>query len=193
MEKMENVTKSQLNILFARVDARLNKKIDLFIIGGASAILGYNVSKVTNDVDVDGEIDSELSKIFSEEVKKLKLDLYLSSKGVFYPPDDYRSRSRSIDFPKNKLRVWFLDQYDLAISKIDRGSEKDYDDIKRVHVKSPFKRKVLIKIFKDEYINVVATGNKREKMMNLLDLVSNLFGDKFVEETKEEIGFVNSF
>lgn len=184
---MENVTKSQLEELFSRVDARLRTQISLFIIGGASAILGYNVSKVTNDVD--GDIDFELGKIFAEEVEKLNLNLYLSSKGVFFPPDGYRSRSKLKDFRKNKLRVWFLNQYDLAISKIDRGSEKDYDDIKRVHVKSPFDRTILIKIFNDEYINVVATGNKRDKMMNLIDLISNLFGDEFVEATKKEIGF----
>ncbi len=131
---MENVTKSQLEELFSRVDARLKKQISLFIIGGASAILGHNVSKVTNDVDVDGDIDVELEKIFSEEVVKLNLNLYLSSKGIFPPPDGYRSRSKF---------------------KIDRGYEKDYDDIKRVHVKSPFDRNVLIRIFNDEYINGV--------------------------------------
>jgi hypothetical protein len=47
----------------------------------------------------------------------------------------------------------------------------------------------LIQIFKDEYINVSAIGNPREKMMNLLDLISMLFGDDAMEKAKQEIGF----
>ncbi len=190
MGKMGSVTVKQLEELFSRVDARLKKKINLFIIGGASAILGYNVTKATNDVDIEGNIDEELNKIFSEEAKKLKMDLYLSSRGgVFFPPDGYRSRSKFKDFPKNNLRVWYLDKYDLAISKIERGLEKDYEDIERVHAKSLFELDQLIQIFNDEYINVVATGNKREKMMNLLDLIGRLFGDAEIEKSAKKIGF----
>ncbi len=186
---MGKVSKTQLENLFIKVDARLKKQIALYIIGGASAILGYNVTKVTNDVDVDGAIDSDLNQIFDEEAKKLNLDLYLSSKGVFFPPDDYRSRTKFKEFPKNKLRVWYLNQYDLAISKIDRGLDKDFDDIKRVHEKSPYDRDKLINIFNEEYINVVATGNLREKKMNLIDLIVNLFGDKSIEDTKIKLKF----
>lgn len=189
MGKMGKVSQAQLKNLFVKIDSRLKKKIDLHIIGGASAILGYNVTKVTNDVDVDGSIDSDLKIIFDEEVRKLGLDLYLSSKGVFFPPDNYRSRAEFKDFPKNKLRVWFLNQYDLAISKIDRGLDKDFDDIKRVHEKSAFDRDKLINIFNLEYINVVATGNLREKKMNLIDLIANLFGDDGIEDVKIKIRF----
>lgn len=189
MGKMGKVSQAQLENLFAQVDSKLKKKIELYIIGGASAILGYNVTKVTNDVDIDGNIDSDLNRIFDEEAKKLGLDLYLSSKGVFFPPDHYRSRAEFKNFPKNNLRVWYLNQYDLAISKIDRGLDKDYDDIKRVHEKSAFNRDKLIDIFNQEYINVVATGNLREKKMNLIDLIANLFGDNSVEATKIKIKF----
>lgn len=186
---MGSLTKKQVEELFKNIDAKLQKQIDLFVIGGVSAVLGYNVTKITDDVDIDGKVDSELDTLFNQEAKKLNLDLYLSSKGVFFPPEDYRSRAHFTDYPKNKLRVWFLNQYDLAISKIDRGLDKDYDDIKRVHEKSPFDRNQLINLFNDEYINVVATGNLREKKMNLIDLISNLFGDSAVEDTKKQIKF----
>lgn len=186
---MGTVTKDELKELFSRVDKRLKKSLDVYIIGGASAILGYNVVKETNDVDVDGSIDSDFQKIFDEEAKALGLDLYLSSKGVFYPPDGYRDRCEFEDFPKKKLRVWYLNQYDLAISKIDRGFGKDFEDIQRVHKKYPYDYEKLVQIFNDEYIKVVASGNTREKMMNLLDLVGNLFGDALVEDAKKRISF----
>ncbi len=190
MGKMGAVTVEQLEELFSRIDARLKKKINLFIIGGASAILGYNVTKATNNVDIDGDIDEELNSIFSEEAKKLKMDLYLSSRGgVFFPPDGYRSRSKFKDFKKNNLRVWYLDKYDLAISKIERGLEKDYEDIERIHAKSPLELDRIIQIFNDEYINVVATGNRREKMMNILDLIGRLFGEYVIDASAKKIGF----
>ena len=186
---MGTVTKSQLRNLFSRIDLRLKNKLDVYIIGGISAILGYNVTKETGDVDVDGKIDPEFDRIFAEEAQKLGMDLYLSSKGVFYPPDGYRERCEFEDFPKKKLRIWYLGQYDLAISKIDRGIEKDFEDIKRVHSNYPFEYERLISIFNDEYIMVSAIGNLREKKMNLIDLVEMLFGEEWVPETKERIGF----
>lgn len=111
---MGKVSKTQLENLFLKIDSRLKKEIELYIIGGASAILGYDVTKVTNDVDVDGNIDPELKIIFDEEAKSLGLDLYLSSRGVFFPPDDYRSRgfysapSKTSESRKVKIRVCYF-------------------------------------------------------------------------------------
>lgn len=184
---MGTVTKEQIKIIFSKVDQRLSKNIDLYIIGGMSAILGYNVVKETNDVDVDGHIDSDFNRIFAEEAKSLNLDLYLSSKGVFHPPDGYKQRCQFEDFPNKKLRVWYLNQYDLAISKIDRGIGKDFEDIERVHKNSPFEFDKLIEIFNEEYINVSAIGNLKEKKMNLVDLVERLFGTEFVQPAKSKV------
>lgn len=72
---MGTVTKEHLKDLFARVDGRLPKKLDVYIIGGVSAILGYDVVKETNDIDIDGAIDADFNRIFDEEAKSLGLDL----------------------------------------------------------------------------------------------------------------------
>lgn len=186
---MGSINKKELKELFARIDRRLLKSIDLFVIGGAAAILGYNVVKETNDVDLDGSVDSELNRIFQEEASSLGLDLFLSSRGVFVPPDGYRERMMFHDFPKKKLRVWTLDQYDLAISKMDRGIGKDFADIRRVHQEAPYEESLLVQIFIDEYLNVSVLGNKREKMMNFLDLIAQLFGDEAMNRVRIQIGF----
>ena len=192
MGKMGSVTKKQLKQLFTQIDRRLSKNINIYIIGGISAIFGYNVMKETNDVDIDGSIDPDFQIIFDEEAKSLNLDLYLASKGVFAPPDGYRGRCAFEDFPRKKLRVWYLNQYDLAISKIDRGIEKDFEDIRKVHEQSPFEYERLVQIFNDEYIRVSAIGSPREKMMNLVDLVDQLFGPEFVDDVKKKIGLTSN-
>ena len=132
---MGTITKEQLKNLFAAVDQRLKANVDIFIIGGASAILGYNVTKETNDVDVDGRVDPDFRQLFHEEAEKLKLDLYLSSKGIFAPPDHYRERMKFETFSNKKLRVWYLDQYDLAISRSIVVSKKTLK-ISSVSIKS---------------------------------------------------------
>lgn len=189
MGKMGTVTKQQLRDLFERVDQHLKKTVNIYLIGGAAAILGYNVAKETNDIDVDGTIDLDFKKIFDEEVRSLGLDLYLSSKGVFSPPDGYRERYEFEDFPQKRLRVWYLNQYDLAISKIDRGIGKDFEDIQQVHKKKPFEYEKLLQIFNDEYIHISSIGSPREKIMNLIDLVDLLFGPELVEDAKRKTGF----
>jgi len=100
--KMGTISQSDLKKVFAAVDARLQKKIDVYVIGGASAILGYNVIKETNDVDLDGGIDADFNQLFQEEADKRGLD-----------------------------------QFDLAISKIDRGIEKD-DEMEKSKKKIKF-------------------------------------------------------
>ncbi len=187
MGKMGKLSKGQLKNLFTRIDGRLSKSINIFLIGGASAILGYNTTKETNDVDVDGEIPAEFEKAFTEEAKALNLELHLSSVGVFSPPEGYRERAKFEDFPRKKLRIWSLDQYDLAISKIDRGIEKDYADIARVHKKAPYDRNRLIEIFSTEYIKTVAIGDPRIKKMNLVDVAVLLFGEDVADDTMAKV------
>lgn len=186
---MGKVTQKDLENLFVRVDEKLSKKIDIYVIGGASAIVGYNVTKFTEDIDLDGSVDEELAKIVREQSQKMGLDLYLSSKGVFYPPDGYRGRMKGKDYPTKKLRVYYLDQYDLAISKIDRGYQKDMDDIQAVHDRFPYDLNKLIEIFNNEYIKVSATGDPREKKMKLLDVIDKLFGKESMEASKVCIDF----
>ncbi len=84
--------------------------------------------------------------------------------------------------------MWYLDQYDLAISKIDRGIEKDFEDIERIHKKAPYEIDKLVHIFNEEYIRTVAIGDSRFKKMNLVDLSARLFGEVAARVTAAKIG-----
>lgn len=186
---MAALTKDSLENLFAKIDSKLDINVDLYIIGGAAAILGYNIVKQTDDVDLDGAVSESFHKIFAEVAADVGVDVNLSSRGVFFPPDGYRERMSHFIYPKKKLRVWSLNQYDLAISKASRGLGKDFDDIQKIHHVSPFNYAILVSIFNTEFINVVAVGNRREQKMNFLDLIQKLFGDAKFEEAKKDIQF----
>lgn len=186
---MATITKEQLEKLFRKVDEKLERSVDLYVIGGAAAILGYNVVKETEDVDLDSGVDGEFHEIFRQAAHETGTDVELSHRGIFTPPEGYRDRMKFLDYPHRKLRVWTLDKYDLALSKIARGFGKDYEDIIRVHKASPLDYEALLRIFKTEFVNVAVIGDQRVVMMNFLDLVDKLFGDMKMEETKTKIGF----
>ncbi len=103
---MAQLSKIELETLFTKVDEKLKHPVDLFVIGGASAILGYNVTKQTNDVDLDGKVNKEVHKLFAEVATAQGLNIHLSEVGVFAPPDGYRARMVRHDFKNKKLRVW---------------------------------------------------------------------------------------
>ncbi|HEY8269880.1 MAG TPA: DUF6036 family nucleotidyltransferase [Pseudobdellovibrionaceae bacterium] len=186
---MATVTKESLETLFRNIDSKLEYTVDIYIIGGASAILGYNIVKQTDDVDLDGTAEPHFQKLFNEASHETGTDLVLSSKGVFTPPDGYRERMHFKDFPRRKLRIWFLDKDDFAISKISRGFGKDYEDISKVHEQAPYEYASLMNIFMTEFIGIATIGNEKETKMNFLDLVEKLFGSERMIEAKRDIKF----
>lgn len=105
----------------------------MYVIGGAAAVLGYNIVKQTDDVDLDGGVSDNFHKIFDEAAADTGVDVSLSYREVFFPPDGYRERMSHFTYLKKKLRIWSLNQYDLAISKASRGLGKDFDDIQKIH------------------------------------------------------------
>src|SRR5437867_521191 len=59
-----------------------------------------------------------------------KYKIYLDHVGVAHVPEDYEERLTEI-FPKvfKHLRLFALDPYDLALSKLERNVQRDRDDV----------------------------------------------------------------
>jgi hypothetical protein len=70
--------------------------------------------------------------------------VYLQVVGVVMLPEDYESRLVEM-FPGafKHLRLLALDPYDLALSKIERNSQRDRDDVKHLARVVPFDLEVL--------------------------------------------------
>jgi len=64
--------------------------------------------------------------------------------GVAQVPLNYEDRLTEM-FPKtfNHLRLFALDPHDLALSKIERNTQRDRDDVKHLAQTAPFDLKVL--------------------------------------------------
>jgi hypothetical protein len=123
---------------FAEIDAALNQTVALHCLGGFVAKTLYGLARETSDVDVlpiasNSEIDAVIGTTLEGSALHKKYGVYLQVVGVVTVPDGYESRLIEM-FPGafTHLQLFALDPYDLALSKIERNSQRDRDDVKHL-------------------------------------------------------------
>ncbi len=87
----------------------------------------------TLDITICFEVDDRVPSAFVEAVRDLKerlsLNIEEASPADFIPlPSGYRERSPFIG-RYGQLEVFHFDLYSTALSKIERGTEGDFDDV----------------------------------------------------------------
>lgn len=123
---------------FSEIDASLEEEVVLHCLGGFVMTMLYGLDRPTADVDVlpvGSNAATESLIGFSGEGSALhrKYGVYLQIVGVAQIPLNYEDRLTEM-FPKtfNQLRLFALDPYDLALSKIERNTQRDRDDVKHL-------------------------------------------------------------
>jgi hypothetical protein len=106
--------------------------------GGFVITMVYGFSRPTGDLDVL-EITPRVARRRMLELgmqggllhKKYKI--YLDHVGVAHVPENYEDRLIEM-FPRafKHLRLFALDPYDLALSKLERNIQRDRDDVKHL-------------------------------------------------------------
>ncbi len=104
------------------------RKFDLIIVGGAALMLKYKLERYTDDID-SLKLEEELNKYLRENYDIFRIND--RANGVILINPDYKKRLKKlqIDYSFNVLEIFVLNDYDLIISKIGRGYQKDVDDI----------------------------------------------------------------
>lgn len=141
---------------FAEIDNALSQEVTFHCIGGFVGKILYDLPRETSDVDVlpiasNKEIDSVIRTAVAGSPLHKKYGIYLQVVGVVTIPEEYESRLVEM-FPGafEHLRLLGLDPYDLALSKIERNSQRDRDDVKHLARVVPLDLQVLRKRFEDE-------------------------------------------
>jgi hypothetical protein len=119
----------------SEIDAALEEKTSFHCIGGFVVTMLYGLERTTADVDVISIIprDPDL-KLVSLAGKgsalQKKYRICLDNVTVAKLPIDYDERLTEM-FPGafSRLRLFAVDPYDLALSKIERNLERDQDDV----------------------------------------------------------------
>jgi Nucleotidyltransferase of unknown function (DUF6036) len=121
------------------LDAELEGVVSLRCLGGFVLTQQYGVARSTSDIDflsiaaASTEDNIEVLGGLGSALHK-KYGLYLQHVGIATPPCDYANRLQRM-FPGarwNKLQLYALDPVDLALSKLERNSDRDRDDVVRL-------------------------------------------------------------
>ncbi len=118
------------------VDAQLEDRVTLICLGGFVLTMLYDLARPTSDIDVIEITRNSKWKLLAELAGKnsqlhKKYGVYLDPVAVAQYPEDFESRLGEM-FPGafHQLLLFALDPYDLVLSKLDRNSQKDRDDVK---------------------------------------------------------------
>ena len=141
---------------FGEIDSSLNQEVTFHCLGGFVAKILYGLPRDTSDVDVlpiatNREIDSVLNRAIEGSPLHKKYGVYLQVVGVVTIPENHESRLIEM-FPDSftHLRLLALDPYDLALSKLERNSQRDRDDVKHLARVVPFDLETLRRRFEVE-------------------------------------------
>lgn len=141
---------------FTEIDNSLEEELGLHCLGGFAMKMLYGLDRPTADVDVlpvgsSAAIDSAIGLAGEGSALHKKYKVYLQVVGVAPIPLNYEDRLTEM-FAKtfSHLRLFALDPYDLALSKIERNTQRDRDDVKHLARTVPLDLDVLKERYEEE-------------------------------------------
>jgi Nucleotidyltransferase of unknown function (DUF6036) len=156
------------------LDGTLSEELSFCCIGGFVVTLVYGFSRPTSDIDVlvlvttDERFSALIALGREGSALHKKHGVYLDCVTVAKVPDCYEERLKEI-FPGTfkHLRLFALDPYDLALSKLERNEQQDRDDVKHLARSVPLDLSVLQERYQREmrlYLGVPEREDSTLKM-----------------------------
>lgn len=131
-------------LLLKEARVKIDRPVELILIGGVAALLSGAVSRVTEDIDIlaSGENIEVLQKAGA-----LKPPIQPVADSFLCLHPDYRKACRyvrQLSFPP-RIRVYRLSPLDLAISKLSRFQQVDIEDIEAILKKEQIGKKKFLR------------------------------------------------
>ncbi|MCI0411851.1 DUF6036 family nucleotidyltransferase [bacterium] len=164
-----------IKTLLKAIDANLDRKFEIILIGGAAALLAYKATRLTQDIDAFNNI-SALKSAYEKAKQDTGLEIPLSQAGVADAP--YNFEDRLIQYSKMKLKRLIIkipEIHDFILMKTIRGYEHDLDVIEEISKRNKVSKEVLIERFETEMDHVI--GNKKMLALNFAATLSRCFGE----------------
>lgn len=141
----------------ADLDGLLKGPVELRCLGGFVVTQQYGIGRETSDIDFlaaikqspEDDVES-LAGLGSKLHRKYRL--YMQHVTIATPPAEYASRMVRMfpSAPWKQLRLFGLDATDIALSKLERNSERDREDFLRLARAGYIDRQVLIDRYYEE-------------------------------------------
>jgi hypothetical protein len=109
--------------VLAKIDTIINEKIEIIMLGGTAVLFHCGDVRVTSDIDIYFQTD---------KYKDLFLKYNINNRATYVAnmPENYESRIiRIMGNELDNLEVYILSKIDLVLTKTQRLTEKDVDDI----------------------------------------------------------------
>lgn len=142
--------------MFAEIDNRLSKSIELHCLGGFAMTTLFGLERPTADVDVlpigSRSVTQQLIELAGAgSLLHKRHKIHLQIVGVATVPLNYEDRLIEM-FPGifKHLHLFALDPYDLALSKIERNTQRDRDDVKHLARSVPLDLGILQERYQSE-------------------------------------------
>ena len=166
---------------FAEIDQSLDEPVALHCIGGFAIAMLYGLPRPTVDVDYLTVIPVGMTgplQSFAGEGSALhkKHGVYLQQVGIVTVLENYRDRMTPI-LPSafRRLVLLGLEAHDLALSKLERNSARDREDIKFLARAAPLDLSVLETRYHSELRPYLANISRHDLTMRLwLEMLSTL-------------------
>jgi hypothetical protein len=124
--------------------------------GGFAVTQEYGISRPTSDIDVldvapPHAVDFLMREGGQGSPLAIEHKVYLDFVGIANPPYEYESRLRPM-YPGafQHLRLLVMDPYDVALTKLKRDSDKDFQDVLQLAENIPFDLDLFEKRYQEE-------------------------------------------
>ena len=141
----------------------------------------YGLPRSTSDIDVMEMTPADESTVVMRlaeagSVLARRYGIYLQYTAVQTVPESYLDRLVEM-FPGwlRKLRLFALDPYDLALSKLERNTQRDRDDVKHLAMAVPLDPGVLKGRYEEEMRPYLARPDREDLTLKLwLEMIRNI-------------------
>ena len=167
----------------AALDSLIAEPADLHCFGGFVVSLQYGLSRETSDIDVLAAHPMtqlpELQRLAGENSSLHKrFRVYLQVVAIATYPEDYEERLVHMwpEAPFERLRLFALEPHDLALTKIERNSDVDRQDVLALAKAGLVDAVTLRRRYKDEFRpNLAAGAEKVDLTMDLwIEMISEV-------------------
>lgn len=173
----------ELESFLAATDEHLSKAESIVVIGGGALALGHDDAYRTTDIDTWRPPSSALLRACRQARQDTGLAVNLGHAGGSGAPRDFEDRLIRVLPDLHRLTVFVLNEYDVVLSKMLRGEQKDLDAIRKLHRRKPLDEDALIERYREEMTDSV--GSRWVRDQNFLNLIDLLYGPAESERVRD--------
>ncbi len=184
MRNIHNTNKEELLTFLKNIDRKLPHKITIVAIGGTALTL-LNLKESTLDIDFDLPLEKDW-KALVDLFKKLDFEpegfAWFTSTGLridlfkqgyifcTHLPSDYVEKSK-LALKLDKITLKTLSLEDIIVTKLGRGDERDFMDIKQIYLHSVIDNEQLAKRFFEVAKSWIESSEIiRQKLLDLIEI-----------------------